>query len=411
MFGHCSVIQTLPAELQDTIVDFASNDRRCLEACSLTCKAWLSRAQYHLFRSLKIDPSRGDAIRSLLCSSPHIGRLVRVVEISGTAANTGWWSATSGLCGRWPTLHNRDDKVTETSEVITWLQRVLPPCPQIFRRTTSLTLSSIPVSAALANVLQPYFSESVTKLVFNGCMGPSFHDYILLKRALPHVIVVHMLDARWLPHTGVPPGKAIDRNRAMVKTLHLSKKIDVVTLVTWLLQESRYQHLTNLSCYISTKASAIAIKKLLDAAGPNLEHLGIGIADISGPSDVLKATNFNLSTCTALRSLRITGSAPDQIRQYNPSFSWIIILLSKVEAPSLSVLYISITVRDLPSLNLGALPAILSRGRFKSLFKVVFELKVETIKGQKLLFDQKAEKTARGRLASLPVHIEFYQDQ
>lgn len=411
MAPRAFAVQSLPAELQDSVIDFVSSDRQSLGACSLTCKAWLSRAQYHLYRSLKIDPSRGDAIRSLFDNSPHLGRFVRVVEISGTAANAGSWSTASGLCGRWPTLHNRADKVTGTSELVAWLQRILPPCPKTFGRTISLTLSSIPISPALADVIQPYFSDCVTKLVFNGCMGPSFHDYLLLKRALHQVTVVHMLDARWLPYAGVPPGNPSDRKRTMVHTLELSKRIDVVTLVTWLLQESRYLHLTNLSCYISTEASAIAIKGFLDATGPNLVHLGIGIADISGPSDVLKASNFTLSPCTTLRSLRISGSSPDQIRTYRLSFSWILILLSKVNAPQLHTLYISITVRDLPSLNLGALVAVLSPERFKSLSKIVFELKVETIKGKKLILDTTAEKSARDRLSTLPVLIEFYQDQ
>jgi len=160
----------------------------------------------------------------------------------------------------------------------------------------------------------------------------------------------------------------------------------------------------------SSFASAVAIKDLLDATGPNLEHLGIGISDVRGPTDVIKSTEFNLASCTGLRSLRISGSATDRFCTYRLSLSWILILLSTVSSPQIRTLLFSIPVPDLPSVNLGGLAAVLSHERFKSLRRIVFDLKIVTIKSKRVTLDPATEKSAREKLASLPVNLEFHQD-
>ena len=57
-----------------------------------------------------------------------------------------------------------------------------------------------------------------------------------------------------------------------------------------------------------------------------------------------------------------------------PSFSWVIILLSKVNSPSLRVVEFSIRSSELRSLNLQGLELILSDVRFGGLKSVAFLL-------------------------------------
>ncbi|KAL6306761.1 hypothetical protein BKA93DRAFT_138253 [Sparassis latifolia] len=49
-----SGIARFPEELWMNIIDFLQDDRKALRACNLTCRAWVSSARRHLFRSFKV---------------------------------------------------------------------------------------------------------------------------------------------------------------------------------------------------------------------------------------------------------------------------------------------------------------------------------------------------------------------
>lgn len=47
----------LPPEIYDIVLGFLHSDKDALQACSLTCKAWLPASRYHLFDKIVLAPS------------------------------------------------------------------------------------------------------------------------------------------------------------------------------------------------------------------------------------------------------------------------------------------------------------------------------------------------------------------
>ncbi|KAJ3474685.1 hypothetical protein NLI96_g12320 [Meripilus lineatus] len=125
----------------------------------------------------------------------------------------------------------------------------------------------------------------VEVLVFNGTQSLSFNDYVYFQKAFINLIDVRMLDARWLPNSCTPQEATdVDSVRRKITTLELSKKIDVVTLVDWLMERSRCAELRTFSCFLTNDASAKAIKQLLQSMGSTLENLSIGFSDTRDPT-------------------------------------------------------------------------------------------------------------------------------
>ena len=60
--GHKGLpqIADLPRELLDIIIDHLHSDKISLKACSLVCHAWLDSSRYHLFREIRLVPSRSN---------------------------------------------------------------------------------------------------------------------------------------------------------------------------------------------------------------------------------------------------------------------------------------------------------------------------------------------------------------
>jgi hypothetical protein len=79
-------------ELVDNCVDFLHDSPRDLRACALVCRSWVHASQLHLFSSISIGSfgvctnsalchSRYTRLFQVLCSSPHLLRHVRSLEI------------------------------------------------------------------------------------------------------------------------------------------------------------------------------------------------------------------------------------------------------------------------------------------------------------------------------------------
>lgn len=78
-------LSNVPLEISEAIIDLHKEDRDTLIACALTCRSWLPRSRYHLFKS--IHCRRPQSIQSLaktLTSFRHIDGLVKVLNIYQT---------------------------------------------------------------------------------------------------------------------------------------------------------------------------------------------------------------------------------------------------------------------------------------------------------------------------------------
>ena len=292
-------MRALPAEVQDLIIDQLCGDRASLEACSLTCHAWLPRARHHLFKSVKIDRcSPGESFKTLIDGSPSIARYIRHMEISG-AKPEGRWSddeRPASLVGWWPTLGQRMQRhgCSVSLETMEWLQCILPACTTALSRVTRLTLSSLPISAEVARVLQPYFSGAL-ELVVNGCSGLSFGDFLELRLVVPRVRSIRVTEARWLPNPTIITESMCMVSAATVSSLEFSRKVDIVTIFDFIIRCRRFSQITSLSCFVTSHASAKSLKQLLEALGPGLEHLGIGFSDVRDPTGSFTGTPLMLT--------------------------------------------------------------------------------------------------------------------
>jgi len=371
---HDKLCWFIPPELRDEVIDQLQTDRAALKACSLTCRAWLSRARYHLFRTVLIDPGHsGNAFRRLMQSSPNITTYIQELEVSGVPAICTWWNTSIA----WPTLHqtrrHRDESdVDETA----WLQQTLPPTTPLVK-LRSLRLSAVPISGGSLDALRPHVTH-LTILSLDGCRAPAFADLVRLFNTFPCLETLRLLAVQWLPGNS-SPSETSHRSSMRLKRLEMSRKIDVAPLISWMLSESVHTEIISLSCSVSGQKGAFAIRDLLHAIGATLQHLKIGFQETRDPTDVLQITHFDLAQSSGLRHLHICCSAVAPALTHSshlPSLSWIIILLSTANSPHLKEITFSLRLADLRVLNLEGLDVVLSHARFGSLMTVTFEIEL-----------------------------------
>ena len=272
-----------PPELRDLVIDGLHSDTAALRACSLTCKAWLPRVRHHLFRTVHIHPGpRGDAFKLLLEANPEIGRYIRDVSISGVATSPST-ATLPVLSGRWPTLSAVNDEPPSTLKkpelrCVHWLQSVLPASTKILARVRALTLFSLPIHQALAQLLGSHFGQ-VLIVKLDACKAETFGDLLSLPRALTEVEHLRMDSVTWYRSTYPKlPTQAVSKQSSL-KSLALTARVDSATIINWLVANRRYTSLTSLSVLLSSECSVRAAQLLLDTVGPSLHELSIGFSD------------------------------------------------------------------------------------------------------------------------------------
>lgn len=86
------MLSVLPPELTDLVIDFLHVDDRSLRACALTCRAWLSRARYHLWNTVSLDymseTSPDLAFFLHMVQHSSVGAFIRQLEIRHLDAGT-----------------------------------------------------------------------------------------------------------------------------------------------------------------------------------------------------------------------------------------------------------------------------------------------------------------------------------
>ncbi|KAH9838477.1 uncharacterized protein C8Q71DRAFT_795941 [Rhodofomes roseus] len=374
-----SPIYDLPCELRDTVIDLLYEDHGSLKACSLTCRSWLSRARYHLFRTMSIDRGRtGDAFARLLRSSPAISAYVQNMDINGSQSQCSWWNTDSrkGMFS-WPTLGppTRAHTETDLTEADTWLRRILPEDMHLLAKVKSLRISALPLGGGLTITLQPHFKQ-IKVLSVDGCKALAFSDFITFLRAFPRLKSLHLLAIQWLPRNH-NQGEGPTQPLPLLRSLELSHKVDAAPFVSWMIEEEAHTELTSLNCSISGQQCASAISRLLKALGATLGSLVIVFRETGDGADILRKSALELTHSTGLQSIRIQCSTVCSTllhSSYRPSLSWIVILLATANSIHLKELTISISASDLCALNMEGLDVVLAHARYGGLERVVFEI-------------------------------------
>ncbi|EMD33522.1 hypothetical protein CERSUDRAFT_118095 [Gelatoporia subvermispora B] len=397
-------MEKIPPEIRDIIIENVYPDITALRACSLTCRAWLPSARRTLFRSISIDPKdTGLAFRRLLSVAPHIAPCVRALEIRVRTVTQRWWdvSDASLQAVSWPTLHGvQRFRDAEAGTPASLLQAVFPPGALPLRSVATLTLSALPVTGAVIALFARH-APDVRVLTIDGCKGLSFMDFIELVSAFPRLHTLRLVAAQWLHLKCAAGDPAFPFPR--LRRLEVSRKVDFAPFVTWMVDHAAAEGLTSLACSISSLKHAIALGSLLHALGDCLRHLQIGFADTQHPTDILVNAQFDLSLCTGLCSLRILCAEP-QLSSYQPSLSWVVILLSKLHAPLLKEITIVIRSSNLWALNLEGLDVVLSHVRFANLKRVTFDIELDVpskrhaAEDRKLICRRMSESHAKGIL-------------
>lgn len=80
---------TLPAEVNDRIIDFLYDDVRSLSACSLTCRSWLPAARYHRWANTRLRAFRVPRFIELLVGSPSLATYVARLEFHSRVGSFG----------------------------------------------------------------------------------------------------------------------------------------------------------------------------------------------------------------------------------------------------------------------------------------------------------------------------------
>jgi hypothetical protein len=76
------MLQDLPQELVEFIIDHLCDDTKALKSCKLACRRWLERSRYHHFRSVTLKfPSHPMKLLQIISDNPAVATLIRKIII------------------------------------------------------------------------------------------------------------------------------------------------------------------------------------------------------------------------------------------------------------------------------------------------------------------------------------------
>ncbi len=259
----------LPPELFDETLDHLWDDPKALQACSLTCRAWVPTARLHLFRTVRLcSPSTCLDFASILDSSPSVAWCVRKLTISATY---------SGVDDN----HNavEDDKwVNSTQSIARHLSA--------YARVNTLALSRLRWSTlepATRAAFKGVFSSVKTLVLFEVRFHAS-RDVLEFLDAFPELEELYFHAVSWDVESEdsalISGGTSSMKSYSAEDKMHLSYLFldprSSPTLVTeWVLSHPSDQTLRTIQLCWREMDNTKALGDLLKASGSSLERLQI----------------------------------------------------------------------------------------------------------------------------------------
>ncbi|CAL1702697.1 unnamed protein product [Somion occarium] len=217
----------LPIEIIELVIDFCAayptsfgnaeelhEDRReTLRACALTCKTWLPRSRFNLFRHVEISPEHSSGILlDTLRTNPHCASNVRVLEVLDPLFSSGFVLLAERLPRlEWLHLYCKDAhrnnfffmSMTQFSSITfltlslpwsaTHIMRLLACFPHLTYLNCGPDFCKAPISHPVSHY-KPTFSLAcivlnlVSSVDFSSDDGPKpFYLYSILPRLAPAV--------------------------------------------------------------------------------------------------------------------------------------------------------------------------------------------------------------------------------
>lgn len=251
----------LPPEIFDEAIDHLWDDPKSLEACSLTCRAWVPSSRLHLFRTVRVRNTEDCTSLSLLLeSSPVIARCVRKLTICAEYA--GFDADGRGM--------EDDAWVNEASGLLKKLTRV-----------NSLALSRVAWSS-LHSETKLAFAElfkTVKYLFLFEVRFDASGDVLDFLSAFPELNELYFHGVSWTHESPTPqllaPRSQGDEERMHLSYLFLDPRSSPTLVTEWLLNHPSEQRLRNIQLCWREIENSKALGDLLQASGSALERLTI----------------------------------------------------------------------------------------------------------------------------------------
>ncbi|KAI0930250.1 hypothetical protein AcW1_008986 [Taiwanofungus camphoratus] len=368
---HCP---QLPLELSDHVIDCLHGDHQALSTCSLVCRGWLPRAQYHLFERVSLSPYNWQAFEKLMISSPHIGVLVRNLDISHKFTYHGGAPA-------------------QEVEGMTRMVEVFPMITARLHAVTRLDLCVVDIPKWI-DVLTGLRTVKELRLV--RCIVPTLTELAKLICAFPHLKKLKIGDLFVVEAFGEEDNeeenvdispialKVPSMLRPTIEALRfpscfLWHDAPSMGLMKWLLSESLHTHIDTLEVTVSRHRDAALLRDFSQELGPGLKHLYFSLRPDNWRED-LSETPMTLAHCTGLRtlgfwSLNLHIDPPC----VHPHLAWVPLLLSQLNAPHLEHVHFRVRAggagrEDLDALDWARVADILCGRAFVNLRRVTFEI-------------------------------------
>jgi len=313
------------------IIDHLWDDQRNLQACSLTCHAWLPSARVHLFHSVVFrreeDFHRLEHVLESPAPSPHLLAFTQYVKCI-TFSKSKWH------------MYRRD--------AVGWLDEKLPHSLACFHNVRTLHLSywdSQDVSDRVVEDLIAFFPKMTTLYFTEVGLDPRHH--LRLLRGFPCLAGVSVIGTiRGMRAMGmIDPSEEEELQDSKVHlceedairrldALHLHRSPDCLLIAACLLQQPFQLSVRKLSLeWTYVKAYAIPYAAaLLRATATTLEHLRVSFQLMLANISALIPAALEPLRHAALTSLYIGRlDLPPPWRIRSSEFTWVPALLIRVE--------------------------------------------------------------------------------
>lgn len=271
----------LPPEIFDETIDHLWDDPKSLEACSLTCRAWVPTSRLHLFRTVRVRSAEDcTSLSSLLESSPVIARCVRKLTI----------------CAEYPGYDGEARRTEDDS----WINDASGLLKKL-TRVNSLALSRLGWSSLLPGTKLAFaelFKAVKTLFLFEVRFDAS-GDVLDVLSAFPELNELYFHGVSWTHESPTPqllaPRHEGDEERMHLTYLFLDPRSSPTLVTEWLLNHPSEQRLRTIQLCWREIENTKALGDLLQASGSALERLTIEFP--SGLSEECKYSHLISKTC------------------------------------------------------------------------------------------------------------------
>lgn len=353
-------VRVLPPELVDEAIDHLWDDPKALQACSLTCRAWVPSTRLHLFRTARVRKAEDCvSLSALLDSSPIIARCVRKLTIDAE-------------------YHGSDEENHNRKEDGAWVNSAVGLVEKLGRVNT-LALSRMRWDALLPETkraFQGLFKVVRTLLIFEVRFGASA-DVLAFLSGFPELHELYFHGVSWERESPAPSPDALlragDEERMNLSYLFLDPRSSPTLVAEWLLSHPSEKGLRNIQLCWRELENTKPLGDLLQASGSALEHLQIEFPE--GLSEqAFQQNQLTLAHNTSLQSLYFGGLdvSADASRALFAShlFPWVAVMLSQIQSPVLREITFELelpTLADLKSLDWVRIDRELARTEFSDL--------------------------------------------